>query len=109
MYLALKERSPEQVTSEEVLITSGKKLLNLESMLELLGKYEATSTSIQAAFKKQVDAAAVCCTHMPHLINLLAFLRALGIRITLKTCSLSGWFQQTNHSTSSTNVNSRNY
>ena len=62
MYLALKEHSPEQVTPEEVLITSGKNILDLAAMSELLGKYEMSFTSIQAAFKKQVDAAAVSCT-----------------------------------------------
>jgi hypothetical protein len=62
MYLALKERSPEQVTPEEVLIASGKKILVPAAMSELLGKYEMSSVSIQAAFQKQVDAAAVSCT-----------------------------------------------
>lgn len=62
MYLALKDRSPEPVTPEEVLIASGKKVLDPAAMSELLGKYEMSSISIQAAFKKQVDAAAVSCT-----------------------------------------------
>ena len=42
---------------------SGKNILDPAAMLELLGKYEMSFISIQAAFKKQVDAAVVSCTH----------------------------------------------
>jgi hypothetical protein len=62
MYLALKERTADQITPRELSIASGKKVLNPAEMAELLGTYEANSSTIQAAFQKQVDAAAVCST-----------------------------------------------
>jgi hypothetical protein len=61
VYLAMKERS-DQISSDEVAIASGTKVLDMGSLTEWLGKYEKTSTTIQSAFKKQVAAAAVSCS-----------------------------------------------
>lgn len=63
LYMALKERSPDQITQKELDIASGRRILDPGEMSELLGTYEANSSTIQAAFQKQVDAAAVCSTH----------------------------------------------
>jgi hypothetical protein len=59
LYLVMKERSPDQITSKEISIASGKTVLDPAEMSDLLGTYEAKSSTIQAAFQKQVDAAAV--------------------------------------------------
>ena len=58
MYLAMKERSPGEITPEVIAIGSGRTELDPVAMAEWLGKYEATATTIQTAFKKQLDAAA---------------------------------------------------
>jgi hypothetical protein len=58
MYLAMKERSPGEITPEVIAIASGRTELDPVAMAEWLGKYEATATTIQTAFKKQLDAAA---------------------------------------------------
>jgi hypothetical protein len=58
IYLAMKERSPDEITQEVISIASGKTVLDPTAMGEWLGKYEETSTTIQYAFKKQLEATA---------------------------------------------------
>ena len=58
IYLAMKERSPDEITPEVISIASGKTVLGPAAMSDFLGNYETTTTTIQAAFKKQLDAAA---------------------------------------------------
>lgn len=58
IFLAMKERSQEEITPEVISIASGKTVLDPAAMTEWLGKFEATTITIQSAFKKQLDAAA---------------------------------------------------
>lgn len=58
LYLAMKERPPDEITPEVISIASGRSELDVAAMGEWLGKYEATSSTIQNAFKKQLEAAA---------------------------------------------------
>ena len=46
MYLAMKERSPGEITPEVIAIASGRTKLDPVAMAEWLGKYEATATTI---------------------------------------------------------------
>jgi hypothetical protein len=57
LYLAMKECSPEQLTQEEILIASGKKVLDPSS--DFLSKLESSNENIQCASKKQVKAATI--------------------------------------------------
>lgn len=59
IYLAMKERSFDEITPEVISIASGKTVLDPAAMAEWLCKYEETSTTIQYAFRKQLEAAAV--------------------------------------------------
>lgn len=59
LYAAMKERSPNEVTADEIAIASGKKILDSGALSDFLQKLESTSTTIQRAFEKQVKDAAV--------------------------------------------------
>jgi hypothetical protein len=58
IYLVMKERPPDEITPDVIAIASGKVVLDLAAMMQWLGKYESTSSTIQSAFQRQVDAAA---------------------------------------------------
>ena len=58
VYLAMKEWSPDDITAEDVAIASGNTVLDPAAMTEWLSKYKMTTTTIETAFKKQLDAAA---------------------------------------------------
>jgi hypothetical protein len=59
LYVAMKERSSDQITADEISIAAGKKILDPGALSQFLQKLESTSTTIQKAFEKQVNAAAV--------------------------------------------------
>jgi len=59
LYVAMKERTPDQISMEEIAVASGKTVLEPGSMSELLQKLESMNTTIQRAFEKQVITAAV--------------------------------------------------
>jgi hypothetical protein len=59
LYVAMKERSPDQITADEIALASNKKILDPGALSELLQKLECANTTIQSAFEKQVKAAAV--------------------------------------------------
>ena len=53
----MKQHSPEQITLEEIVIASGKKVLDPSS--NFLSKIESSNENIWCAFEKQVEAATV--------------------------------------------------
>jgi hypothetical protein len=59
LYAAMKERSPNEVTADEIAVASGKKILDPGTLSNFLQKLESTSMTIQRAFEKQVKDAAV--------------------------------------------------
>ena len=59
LYVAMKERSPGEVTADEIAVASGKKILDPGALSVFLQTLESTSMTIQRAFEKQVNAAAV--------------------------------------------------
>jgi hypothetical protein len=59
IYLAMKEQSFDEITPEVVSIASGKTVLDPAAMAAWLCKFEETSTTIQYAFKKQLEVSAV--------------------------------------------------
>jgi hypothetical protein len=59
LYLTMKDCPSDQITPEEIDITSGKKVLDPGVALEWLNKLELANMDIQKAFNKQVEAAAV--------------------------------------------------
>lgn len=59
LYMAMKERSSDEITHDEIAIASGKKVLDPEALSDFLQKLESTSMTIQKAFEKQVKTAAV--------------------------------------------------
>jgi hypothetical protein len=59
LYAAMKERSPNEVTADEIAVASGKKILDPGTLSDFLQKLESTSMTIQRAFEKQVKDAAV--------------------------------------------------
>jgi hypothetical protein len=61
LYLAMKERSSDEITAKEIAVASGKEAIDPGAMADWLHKYESSNTTIQTAFEKQVEAAAVCC------------------------------------------------
>ncbi len=67
LYIAMKERRPEQITADKMAVASGKKILDLQSLSDFLQKLESTNMTIQRAFEKQVNAAAVS----PYFYSLL--------------------------------------
>ncbi len=67
LYAAMKERRPEQITADKMAVASEKKILDLQSLSDFLQKLESTNMTIQRAFEKQVNAAAVS----PYFYSLL--------------------------------------
>ena len=61
LYLAMKERSPDQITLEEIAVASGNKVLDPGAVSEFLRKVESSNVTIRSAFEKQVESAAVSC------------------------------------------------
>jgi hypothetical protein len=59
LYLAMKERSPADITEDEIAVASGQKALDQATITELIGKLESGNQTIQQAFKKQQEAVAV--------------------------------------------------
>jgi hypothetical protein len=60
LYLVMKERSPDQITADEIAVASGQEVLDPVALSGLLQKLESANTTIQRAFERQVNAAAVC-------------------------------------------------
>ena len=59
LYLTMKERLPDQITNEETLVASGKKVINPEAIPELISQVASVNGDIRCTFKKQVQFAAV--------------------------------------------------
>jgi hypothetical protein len=59
LYLMMKDCLADQITAEEIDITSGKKVLDPGVASEWLNKLELANMDIQKALNKQVEAAAV--------------------------------------------------
>jgi hypothetical protein len=59
LYAAMKERSPNDITADEIAVASGKRILDPGALSDFLQKLESTSMTIQRAFEKQVKDAAV--------------------------------------------------
>ena len=59
LYVAMREQSLDQIAVDEIAVASGKKNLDSQALSDLLPKVESTSMTIQRAFEKQVNAAAV--------------------------------------------------
>jgi len=59
LYLTMKEHLPDQITNEETLVASGKKVINPEAIPELISQVASVNGDIQRAFEKQVQFAAV--------------------------------------------------
>jgi len=55
----MKEQSPDQITADKIAVASGKQILDRIVLSGFLQKLESTSTTIQRAFEKQVNAAIV--------------------------------------------------
>jgi len=85
LYVAMKERSSDEITEDEIAVASGKKILDPGALSEFLQKLESASMTIQKAFEKQVKTAAVS-PFIFRFITKLISQRVLGIRITLKKC-----------------------
>ena len=54
----MKTRPQDEITPEVIAIASGKAVLDSVAMMQWLGTYESTSSTIQSAFKRQADTAA---------------------------------------------------
>jgi ADP-ribose pyrophosphatase YjhB (NUDIX family) len=59
LYIAMKEKSSDQITTDKIALASGKKILNLAELSGFLQKLESTHMTIQRAFEKQVNATVV--------------------------------------------------
>jgi hypothetical protein len=59
LYLVMKERSPNQISVKEIAVASRKKVLDPGAASEFVRKLESANMTIQSAFEKQVEAAAV--------------------------------------------------
>ncbi len=59
LYVAMREWSLDQIAVDKIAVASGKKNLDSQALSDLLLKVESTSMTIQRAFEKQVNAAAV--------------------------------------------------
>jgi hypothetical protein len=105
LYVAMKERSPDEVTADEIAVASGKTILDPGALSDLLQKLESSNMTIQRAFEKQVKAAAVSPLFFGFTTKLM-FQRVLGIRITSKNCWQSGSLQRINRFIQSKNQNS---
>jgi hypothetical protein len=104
LYVAMKERSPDEVTTDEIAVALGKNILDPGALSDLLQKLESSNMTIQRAFEKQVKAAAVSPLFFRFTTKLM-FQRVLGIRITLKNCWQSGLLQRINRFIWSKNQN----
>lgn len=60
LYLTMKDRSPDQITKEEILLASGQKVLAPGAMTEFISQVESANGGIRRAFEKQVQDKAVC-------------------------------------------------
>jgi hypothetical protein len=85
LYLAMKERMPDNVTQEEIMIASGWKVLNPREASKFLDELESMNSNIWHAFEKQVETAAVC-EHLYTLMVMLMVQRAHGTRKSSKIC-----------------------
>lgn len=59
LYAAMKEWSPNEVTTDEIAVALGKKILDPGTLSNFLQKLKLTSIIIQRVFEKQVKDAAV--------------------------------------------------
>jgi len=60
LYLTMKDRSPDQITKEEILLASGQKVIDPGAVSKFISQMESTNGSIQHAFEKQLQDKAVC-------------------------------------------------
>lgn len=105
LYVVMKERSPNQITAEEISVASGKKILDPGAVSEFLHKLESANTTIQTAFERQVKAAAVSHLFLQPVIK-LTFQRDRGIKKSSRTCWRSGLRQPISPFTQSMNLSS---
>ncbi len=54
------KQSPNDISADEIAVTSGMKILDPSALLEFLQKLKSTTTTIQKAFERQVKTAAIC-------------------------------------------------
>jgi hypothetical protein len=59
LYLAMKECPPDGITTEDISVASGTKVLDPGAMSDWLRKFESSNMTIRTAFEKQAEAAAV--------------------------------------------------
>jgi hypothetical protein len=108
LYLAMKEHVPDNITQEEIMIASGRKVLDPGEASKFLDELESTNSNLLRAFEKQAETAAVC-EHLYTFMVMLMVLRAHGTRKSSKICWRSGLSQLISRSTLLMNQNSANY
>jgi hypothetical protein len=69
LYLTMKERSPDQITKEEILVASGQKVIDPGAVSQFIDQVESANQDIRRAFEKQVQVKAVC----EHILTRSAF------------------------------------
>jgi hypothetical protein len=59
LYVTMKERSPNEITADEIAVASRKNILDPGALSDFLQKLQSTNVTIQKAFENQIKAAAV--------------------------------------------------
>ncbi len=59
LYLTMKERSPDRITKEEILVASGQKVIDLGAIPELISRVGSANGDIWCAFEKQAQVTVV--------------------------------------------------
>ena len=55
----MKERAPDQITTEEILVASGQQVIDPGAVSAFISQVESANKGIRHAFEKQAQAAAV--------------------------------------------------
>jgi hypothetical protein len=59
LYMVLKQREHNQITTDEIAVASGKRSLDLGALSAFLQNLESANATLERAFEKQANAAAV--------------------------------------------------
>ena len=59
LYLTMKERAADQITTEEILVASGQKVIDPGAVSAFIGQAESVNEDIWRAFEKQAQITAV--------------------------------------------------
>ena len=59
LYLTMKECTPDQITTEEILVASGQQVIDPGAVSAFISQVESANEGIQHVFEKQAQAAAV--------------------------------------------------